>query len=100
MTIPHPPHLVEHTMSPLHTSAQAIAESPETVATNRRTGLRLFAVYFAAYMAFMLIHAFAPAWMDVELLSGVTLAVVSGLSLIGGAFAIALAYQSLCRTDG
>jgi uncharacterized membrane protein (DUF485 family) len=48
----------------------------------------------------MLVHAFAPAWMDVEVFAGVTLAVVSGLGLIGGAFAIALAYQSLCRTDG
>jgi uncharacterized membrane protein (DUF485 family) len=86
-------------MSPLHAAAESIAETPETVATNRRTGLRLFAVYFAAYVAFMLIHAFAPAWMDLEVFTGVTLAVVSGLGLIGGAFGIALAYQSLCRTD-
>lgn len=87
-------------MSPLHAAAETVAESAETVDANRRTGLRLFAVYFAAYVAFMLVHAFAPAWMDAEMFSGVTLAVVSGLGLIGGAFAIALAYQTLCRTDG
>jgi uncharacterized membrane protein (DUF485 family) len=87
-------------MSPLHAAAESIAETSETVATNRLTGLRLFAVYFATYVVFMLVHAFAPAWMDVEVFAGVTLAVVSGLGLIGGAFAIALAYQSLCRTDG
>ena len=61
-----------------------------------RLGLILFAVYLAAYAAYMLVNAFAPKWMD-AVVGGVNVAVVSGLGLIGGAVLLALIYAFACR---
>lgn len=64
---------------------------------NARLGLALFAVYLAAYGAFVLINAFWPELMDAVVAAGLNLAVVWGLGLIVGALALALVYAWLCR---
>jgi uncharacterized membrane protein (DUF485 family) len=65
---------------------------------NARLGLALFAVYLAAYGAFVLLNAFWPELMDAVVVAGLNLAVVWGLGLIVGALALALVYAQLCRT--
>jgi uncharacterized membrane protein (DUF485 family) len=85
-------------MSPLHdppTAAEARDEAVER--HNARLGLALFALYLAAYGAYVLVNAFWPALMDTVLWAGLNLAVVSGLALIVGALALALVYAWLCR---
>jgi uncharacterized membrane protein (DUF485 family) len=62
---------------------------------NGRYGLVLFFVYVALYGGFMLINAFAPAWMEITL-GGINLAVIYGLGLIAAAFVLALIYAWLC----
>lgn len=64
---------------------------------NARLGLILFAVYLAAYAAFVGLNAFAPWVMD-NTVGRLNVAVVSGLGLIGGAVLLAVAYTLLCRT--
>jgi uncharacterized membrane protein (DUF485 family) len=70
------------------------------VRANARTGLILFAFYFAAYAAFVLTNAFSPKTMDMQVVSGLNLAVVSGMALIVSAFVLALIYTALCRKPG
>jgi uncharacterized membrane protein (DUF485 family) len=65
---------------------------------NARLGLVLFAVYLAAYGAYVLINTFRPAVMDEVPFLGVNLAVSSGFALIVGALVLALLYAALCRT--
>ena len=65
---------------------------------NARLGLVLFAAYLVVYRAYVLVNAFWPALMDRVSFAGLNVAVVSGLGLIVGAFALALVYMSLCRT--
>jgi uncharacterized membrane protein (DUF485 family) len=67
---------------------------------NSRLGLRLFAVYFVAYVAYVLINSFWPSLMDEVPWGGLNVAVISGLGLIGGAMVLALIYAMLCRTPG
>ena len=63
----------------------------------RGAGLLLFAFYLTFYVAFVLINAFRPAWMDTVLAGGINLAVWYGFALIGGALVVALIYGWLCR---
>jgi uncharacterized membrane protein (DUF485 family) len=56
----------------------------------------LFAVYLAAYGAYVFINAFRPAVMDEIVFSGINLAVSSGLALIVGALVLAVLYAWLC----
>jgi uncharacterized membrane protein (DUF485 family) len=72
-------------------------ESAATSARNSRHGLRLFALYFAAYVAFVLLNAFQPTLMETVVFQGVNLATVYGLALIVLAFGLALLYGFLCR---
>jgi len=72
-------------------------ESAATSARNSRTGLKLFALYLAAYASYVLLNAFAPAVMERMVVPGVNLAVVYGLTLIVLAFVLALLYGFLCR---
>jgi uncharacterized membrane protein (DUF485 family) len=65
---------------------------------NARLGLALFALYLAAYGAYVLVNAFWPALMDAVLFAGLNLAVASGLGLIAGALALALVYAWLARS--
>jgi uncharacterized membrane protein (DUF485 family) len=57
----------------------------------------LFAVYFVLYTGFVGLNAFAPAWMEVDVLAGVNLAIAYGFTLIFAAFVLALLYGWLCR---
>ena len=66
------------------------------VARRSRIGLRLFAVYCAAYAAFMLLNAFAPKVMETTI-GGVNIAIWFGFGLIGGALMLALLYAWLCK---
>jgi uncharacterized membrane protein (DUF485 family) len=62
-----------------------------------RLGFVLFAIYLAAYGAYVFINAFQPAMMDEVVFSGINLAVASGLALIVGALVMAVLYAWLCR---
>lgn len=64
---------------------------------NARLGLVLFAVYLAAYAAFVLVSAFAPGVMDATV-GRLNVALVSGFVLILGAVVLAVVYAVLCRT--
>lgn len=81
-------------------STPAEVEDPAVAARNGRRGLWLFAAYSLGYLAFMLVNAFAPQAMETIVFAGLNLAVVSGLGLIIGAFALALVYAWLCRSPG
>lgn len=86
-------------MPELHRPAlPAEASDPAVEAYNSWLGLWLFAVYFLAFAAFVVINAVRPAWMDIVVWAGLNLAVVYGFGLIVGAFLLALLYASLCKT--
>jgi uncharacterized membrane protein (DUF485 family) len=70
---------------------------PETVSRNARVGLWLFAIYLLLYGGFMALNAFYPDVMKRPALAGVNLAVIYGLVLIVGAFALAVVYMFLVR---
>ncbi|MBX3423612.1 MAG: DUF485 domain-containing protein [Pirellulaceae bacterium] len=78
-------------------------DSPDkstTVRTaNTRLGLRLFLFYGVIYLAFALVNAFAPHWVEWQPAGGVNLAIWWGMGLIGLAFALALVYEQLCRSE-
>lgn len=72
-------------------------EDPQTDQRNRRYGLVLFMVYGLVYAGFVLLNAFRPQWAELTPWAGINVAVLYGLLLIGGAFALALVYGWLCR---
>ncbi|MBA3481950.1 MAG: DUF485 domain-containing protein [Pirellulales bacterium] len=67
--------------------------------SNARLGVILFFVYLAFYAGFVLLAAFSPATMQRTPWAGVNLAIWYGFALIAAAFALALLYGSLCRSD-
>lgn len=71
-------------------------EDPAQSARNARYGLRLFAVYFVIYAAFVGANAFLPRLMTANVF-GVTVAVAYGMGLIIVALLLALVYMWLCR---
>jgi uncharacterized membrane protein (DUF485 family) len=66
---------------------------------NARLGVVLFLVYLAIYAMFVYLSAFRLDLMGKPVLGGVNLAVVYGFALIGGAFALAIVYMILCKSD-
>jgi len=64
---------------------------------NARLGLVLFAVYLAAYGAYVAVNAFWPRIMDSVPFLGINLAVSSGMGLIVGALVLAVLYAVVCR---
>ena len=74
------------------------ARDPAVERYNARLGLVLFAVYLAAYGAYVAVNTFRPAAMDRVPFLGVNLAVLTGMGLIIGAFVLAVVYAFLCRT--
>lgn len=72
-------------------------EPPELSAQNARFGRKLFAIYLLLYAGFMLINAFAPSVMARPALAGVNVAIIYGLTLILGAFVLAVVYMIGCR---
>jgi uncharacterized membrane protein (DUF485 family) len=83
-----------------HKPAAAEVVDEAEAARNARYGLILFAFYLLLYGAFMLLNAFSPQTMEVIVLAGLNLAVLSGLGLIAAAFLLALVYAWLCRKRG
>lgn len=73
-------------------------ENQHLIRRNSRYGLVLFSIYLASYTIFVLINTFKPQLMDVLPWSGVSLAVLYGLGLIGAAFVLAVIYVWLCRS--
>lgn len=69
----------------------------QIAARNARWGLRLFGVYLAVYVGFVLLTAFAPQVMQITLDSGLNVAILYGLGLIALALLLALVYAWLCR---
>ncbi len=82
-------------MPGFHHAPDAVKE----LASPRRTrlGLRLFALYLALYVGFVLLNALAPEQMERTPFAGVNLAVLFGLGLILAAFLLSLVYEVLCR---
>jgi uncharacterized membrane protein (DUF485 family) len=86
---------VDHFNSPTEAARDVVV-----VRFNRRLGLALFAVYLVVYAAYVLVNAFWPSLMDQVPFAGLNVAVISGLALIVGAFALSLVYMGLCRSPG
>jgi uncharacterized membrane protein (DUF485 family) len=57
-----------------------------------RIGLLLFVIYLAGYAGFMYLAAFKSSLLAKEALAGINLAVVYGMTLIVGAFVLAIIY--------
>ena len=72
-----------------------LPQAPRDAASERhnaRVGLWLFALYLAAYVAYVLVNAFRPALMDEVTVGGLNVAVASGAALILGAMALSFVY--------
>ena len=82
-------------------------DHPEVISKNARIGLILFSLYFALFVAFLLLNVFHPKLMaatEVPIseateisLGGPNLAIVYGIGLIFAAFILALVYMGLTR---
>lgn len=70
---------------------------PHTAARNARWGMRLFVLYLVFYAGFVVVGAFAPAWLGRRPWAGVNLAIWYGFGLIVSALVVALVYSWLCR---
>lgn len=77
------------------------ADSGEAIARryNMRLAMSLFFVYLVMYVAYVLINAFAPHWMEWRPLGGLNLALLSGFGLIIVAIVLALVYGLLSRVS-
>jgi TRAP-type C4-dicarboxylate transport system permease small subunit len=85
-------------------------DHPQVVSRNARRGLFLFTLYFALFVAFLLLNVFRPKVMAqtavavsdaTEIsLGGPNLAIVYGIGLIFAAFLLALVYMALTRRRG
>jgi len=82
-------------------------DHPEMISRAARRGLALFVIYFALYVAFILVNVFSPDTMTKTViplggyelsLGGPNLAIVSGMGLIFAAIILALLYMRLTRT--
>ena len=81
-------------------------DHPDVISRNARSGLMLFAIYFALFLGFVLLNVFSPATMTRETiplgnyelsLGGPNLAVVYGIGLIFAAIVLALIYMRLTK---
>ena len=71
-------------------------ESEASRRRNARAGMTLFLIYVGFYGGFVLLSAFAPGLMKVDI-AGVNLAVVYGMGLILLAFALAMVFTFVTR---
>jgi uncharacterized membrane protein (DUF485 family) len=74
-------------------------EHPDLSARNAKSGLWLFAVYLAAYGAFIRLAAASPEVLGWVTPLGPNLAIVYGFGLIFGAVILALVYMRMCRRN-
>ena len=63
---------------------------------NARSGMVLFVIYVLFYVGFVILTAFAPKVMAMDV-AGVTLSILYGFGLIALAFVLALVYMMICR---
>lgn len=70
---------------------------PQTMARNASVGMALFVVYVLLYGGFIALAVFFPAAIAAEAWSGVNVAIVYGIGLIGAALGLALIYMAICR---
>lgn len=86
----------------MHFDHQQASEAPQqgakSIAWNARLGLWFFFIYTAFYCAFVLISAFALAWLATPLF-GIPASVTVGFGLIFGALVLALLYARACTSD-
>ena len=68
-------------------------------AYNARLGIVFFLLYFVLYAGFVLIATFKYEWMGRQVLAGLNLAIVYGMSLIVLAMLLAVVYMMMCRRD-
>lgn len=80
-----------------HNPDQAASGAAVARRHNMRLAMSLFVVYLVMYVAYVLINAFAPQWMEWRPLGGLNLALLSGFGLILVAIVLALIYGSLSR---
>ena len=73
------------------------SDDVETAGRNARYGLYLFAIYLALFGGFVLVNAFAPPKMEMIVVAGLNLAIVSGFGLILAAFVLSFLYGWLVR---
>lgn len=66
---------------------------------NARVGVVLFLIYCAIYAIYVMLSAFHGDVMAKQVVGGVNLAIIYGFALIGLAFAMALLYMVLCKSD-
>lgn len=66
---------------------------------NARLGLVLFVLYLLLYGGFVFLNAFAAEMMELSF-SGVNLAILYGFGLIFAAFALAMVYGFLAKSEG
>jgi uncharacterized membrane protein (DUF485 family) len=69
-----------------------MSDDPVALPKASPVGLALFAVYLLAYGGFMYLAAFRSSLLGTEVVAGVNLAIVYGMALIVGAFALAVIY--------
>ncbi len=74
-------------------------EPPELSSHNARSGLWLFALYFAAYAIFIELAVAFPSVMAFVTPLGINVAIVYGLALIVGAVLLALVYMWACKRN-
>jgi len=82
-------------------------DHPDVISHNARTGLMLFVLYFALFLAFLFLNVLWPETMALTAiptsstteisLGGPNLAVVTGIALIFAAFILALIYMRLTK---
>lgn len=72
-------------------------EPPTPQSRGSRYGLAMFFAYLLLYGGFVLLNAFAPAFMETLLPGGVNLAIGYGIGLIAAAVVLSLLYAWLCR---
>lgn len=61
-------------------------------------GMALFAIFVGIYGAFVGVNAFAPEWMEREVIPGINLAVAWGMGIILATFIIAAVYSWMRRS--
>lgn len=66
---------------------------------NARIGVLLFLIYATFYAVFVLTNAFASSVMDVVLVAGLNLAILSGFGLLALALLLAIVYGLLASDE-
>lgn len=80
----------------MHHGPSAPLEEDHSIDYKTRLGVILFIVYLIIYAGFVAIGVFVPAWLGIDIISGMTLAFVYGMGLIVLAILMGLVYNFFC----